>query len=53
LSRAVTTTAGLIAMPPVAVLGCVVNTRALAPPAAMLNAVLVAPVSPVAAAVSV
>src|SRR6266850_1464972 len=53
LSRAVTTIAGVIAAPAVAALGCVVNTRTLAVPGVMLNAVLVAPVGPVAVALSV
>jgi len=53
LSRAVTTMAGVIATPAVAVLGCPVNTRMLAGPGVMLNPALVAPVTPVAAAVRV
>src|SRR6185436_9554101 len=53
LSRAVTWTAGAIATPAVALGGCWVNTSTYAVPGAMVNAALVAPVGPVALAVSV
>ncbi len=49
-SWAVTWTAGLIAVPAVVVVGGTLNTSCVAFPAAMLNAALVAPVGPVAAA---
>ena len=52
-SCAVTCTAGVIAAAAVALLGCTVNTSLVAPPAVTLNAALVVPVTPVAAAVSV
>ena len=48
-----TVTAGLIATPAVALLGCCRNASALAPAAMMLNPVEVAPVRPVLLAVSV
>src|SRR6058998_139445 len=48
-----TCTAGVIAAPAAALLGCTVKTSFAAAPAVMLNAVLVAPVRPVADAVSV
>jgi hypothetical protein len=51
-SRAVTWTAGVIATPAISLLGCAVNASWVAPPP-MANAVEVAPVSPVALAVSV
>src|SRR5690349_17076959 len=52
-SSAVTRTAGVIACPATAVFGSVVNTNWVAVPDETLNVVLVAPVSPGAAAVSV
>ncbi len=52
-SRAVSWTAGAMAAPAVALLGCTVKTSWVAAPAVMLNAALVAPVSPVAAPESV
>src|SRR3989442_651711 len=52
-SWTVTCTAGVIAAPAAALLGCTVKTSFAAAPAPMLNAVLVAPVRPVADAVSV
>src|SRR2546428_390366 len=52
-SWTVTCTAGVIAAPPAALLGCTVKTSFAAAPTPMLNALLVAPVRPVAAAVSV
>src|SRR2546427_364308 len=45
--------AGVIAAPAAALLGCTVKTSFAAAPTLMLNAVLVAPVRPVAAAVNV
>src|SRR5207247_9927302 len=48
-----TCTAGVIAAPATASLGCTVNTSFVAAPALMLNALLVAPVRPVADAVTV
>src|SRR5205809_733017 len=48
-----TCTAGVIAAPAAAVLGCTVKTSFAAAPTPMLNALLVAPVRPVADAVSV
>src|SRR5213076_2406628 len=48
-----TCTAGVIAAPAAAVLGCTVKTSFAASPALMLNALLVALVRPVAVAVSV
>src|SRR5436190_713175 len=48
-----TCTAGVIAAPAAAVLGCTVKTSFAAAPALMLNAVLVALVRPVADAISV
>jgi hypothetical protein len=53
LSRAVTWTAGAIATPAVAFVGCTVKNRALAAPAVMLNPLLVAPVRTPELAVSV
>ena len=53
MSRAVTTTAGLMAAPDATEVGCVVKTSWFATPGVMLNAALVTPVTPVAAAVSV
>lgn len=47
-SRAVTAIAGAIDAPDVALLGCWVKARCVAVPAAMSNAELVAPVTPVA-----
>src|SRR2546426_12101399 len=47
-SWAVTSTAGVIAAPAVAVLGCTLNTSWVAVPAVMLNAVLVVLPAPVA-----
>src|SRR4029077_12565385 len=52
-SWAVTCTAGVITEPAVAVVGCTEKTRCEAAPGVMLNAVLVAPVGPVALAASV
>src|SRR2546430_1700968 len=52
-SWTVTCTAGLIAAPAAVLLGCTVKTSFAAAPTAMLNALLVAPVRPVADAVSV
>src|SRR6267143_3215526 len=52
-SRAVTCTAGAIAAPAVVVVGCTVKTSCVAVPAVMLNAPLVAPVSPAAVTASV
>src|SRR5438132_344872 len=49
----VTCTAGVIAAPAAALLGCTVKTSFAAAPTPMLNALLVAPVRPVADAVSV
>src|SRR5437762_3400345 len=51
--RAGTGTAGAIAAPAAALLGSTVNTSSVAAPGVMLNPTLVAPLSPVAAAVSV
>src|SRR5438034_561577 len=48
-----TWTAGVLAAPATALLGCTVKTTFAAAPALMLNALLVAPVRPVAVAVSV
>src|SRR3989454_376915 len=48
-----TCTAGVIAAPAAVLLGCTVKTSFAAAPALMLNALLVAPVRPVADAVSV
>ena len=48
-----TCTAGVIAAPAAAVLGCTVKTSFAAAPALIVNALLVAPVRPVADAVSV
>src|SRR3989441_908714 len=48
----VTCTAGVITAPAAALLGCTVKTSFAAAPALMLNALLVAPVRPVAAAVN-
>src|SRR5262245_21801112 len=45
-SRAVTTTAGAIASPAIAAVGCVVNTSRLAAAGETANAVLVLPVRP-------
>src|SRR5438046_614724 len=50
---AVTSTAGVIAVPAVVVLGCTLNTNCVAVPAVMLNAVLVPVTGPGALAVSV
>src|SRR5438046_9520625 len=47
-SWAVTSTAGVIAVPAVVVLGCTLNTNAAAEPAVMLNAVLVVQLAPAA-----
>src|SRR5256885_970299 len=52
-SWTVTVIAGLIATPMVVLLGWTVNASLLAAPTVTLKAVLLAPVSPVAAAVSV
>src|SRR5437762_1470955 len=52
-SWTVTCTAGVIAAPAAAVLGCTVKTSFVGAPTPMLNALLVAPVRPVAAAVNV
>src|SRR6266550_1412320 len=52
-SWALTTTAGAIATPAVALLGWTVNASWLGVPGVMLKAALVAPVTPVAAAASV
>src|SRR5437870_5119319 len=52
-SWTVACTAGVIAAPAAALLGCTVKASFAAAPAPMLNAVLVAPVRPVADAVSV
>src|SRR5205809_766383 len=52
-SWTVTCTAGVIAAPAAALLGCTVKTSFAAAPTPMLNALLVAPVRPVADAVSV
>src|SRR6266480_3754546 len=52
-SWAVTSTAGVIAVPAVVVLGCTLNTNCVAVPAVMLNAVLVPVTGPGALAVSV
>ncbi len=52
-SRALTWTGGAITWPATALLGCPVNTSCVAVPTRTLKALLVAPVSPVAAAVSV
>src|SRR2546422_45125 len=52
-SWAVTSTAGVIAVPAVAVLGCTLNTSCVAVPAVILNAVLVPVTGPGALAVSV
>src|SRR2546425_543929 len=48
-----TCTAGVIAAPAAVLLGCTVKTSLAAAPTLMLNALLVAPVRPVADAVSV
>src|SRR5438552_1956731 len=53
ISWTATCTAGVIAAPAAALLGCTVKTSFAAAPAVMLNALLVAPVRPVADAVSV
>src|SRR6058998_3272603 len=52
-SCTVTCTAGVIAAPAAVLLGCTVKTSFAAAPTLMLNALLVAPVRPVADAVSV
>src|SRR2546427_594177 len=52
-SWTVTCTAGVIAAPAAVLLGCTVKTSFAAAPTPMLNALLVAPVRPVADAVSV
>src|SRR5438132_10904514 len=52
-SWTVTCTAGVFIAPPAALLGCTVKTTFAAGPAVVLNALLVAPVRPVAVAVSV
>src|SRR6266550_6489389 len=52
-SWTVTCTAGVFIAPAAALLGCTVKTTFAAAPALMLNALLVAPVRPVADAVSV
>src|SRR5450759_1413981 len=52
-SWTVTVTAGVIATPATVFVGCAVNASLLANPTVMLNVPLVAPVRPVAAAVSV
>src|SRR5438552_1580892 len=51
-SWAVTSTAGVIAVPAVVVLGCTLNTTCVAVPAVILNAVLVVLPAPVAGRVS-
>src|SRR5437773_500714 len=51
-SWAVTSTAGVIAVPAVVVLGCTLNTSCVAVPAVILNAALVAVPGPGAVAVS-
>src|SRR5438874_1712545 len=48
-----TCTAGVIAAPATALLGCTVKASFVAAPTPMLNALLVAPVRPVADAISV
>src|SRR5436853_190178 len=50
-SWAVTSTAGVIAVPAVVVLGCALNTNCVAVPAVILNAVLVVLPAPVAVSV--
>src|SRR5204862_4892211 len=50
-SSAVTCTAGVIVAPAVVLLGCTENTRCVAVPAVILNAVLVALPAPVAVSV--
>src|SRR2546425_11404976 len=52
-SSAVTCTAGVMAAPAAALVGCPVKTNWVAPPTATLKEPLVAPVSPVAAAARV
>src|SRR5438046_1494339 len=52
-SCAVTCTAGVIAAPAVALVGCTLKTSALGAPAVTLNAALVPPLTPEAPAVSV
>src|SRR6266480_4652856 len=52
-SCAVACSGGVIVAPAVALLGATANTRCVAAAAVMLNAALVAPLGPVAAAVSV
>src|SRR6185436_18056249 len=52
-SCTVTTMAGLMLEPAVALVGCTVNATLVAAPAPMLNALLVAPVRPPELAVSV
>src|SRR6266576_235742 len=52
-SSTATCTAGVFIAPAAALLGCTVKTSFAAAPALMLNALLVAPVRPVADAVSV
>src|SRR5437899_6652197 len=52
-SETATCTAGVIASPATSLLGCTVKRSFAAAPALMLNALLVAPVRPVADAVSV
>ena len=52
-SRAATCTAGLIVRAATALLGCTVKTSCVADPGVTLKAVLVAPLSPGAAAVNV
>src|SRR5437870_3781202 len=52
-SCALTCTAGVIAAPAAVVVGCTVIASCVADPGVMVNAALVAPVTPVALAVSV
>ena len=52
-SRAMTCTGGAMVAPAAALAGCTVKASCVAAPAVMVNAALVAPVSPVALAVSV
>src|SRR2546427_315005 len=52
-SCAVTCSAGVIAAPAVALLGCPLNTSCVATPGVTVNAALVAPVNPLALAVRV
>jgi hypothetical protein len=52
-SCAATCTAGVIEAPATVLVGCTAKARCVAAPAAIVNGVLVAPLTPVAAAVSV